>query len=84
MKSDTTFAFLKHGSFSHINNSVIQALEKSLPSYKFDIIDIWDDIALRYDGFNLLCTLKTYAKDIINGRKRIDQSMLRTPYLLTR
>jgi len=84
MKKDITFAFFKIGTFSHINDNVIQALENSLPYYKMDILDIWDDIAGRYDFINVLCTLKTYAMDIICGRKRIDQSMLRTPYLFNK
>ncbi|MDP6683008.1 MAG: glycosyltransferase family 4 protein [Desulfobacterales bacterium] len=81
MKKDGNFAFIKIGSFSHINDSVVQALRNSFPNYEIDIIDIWHDIIKRYDVLNFINTLKMYAKEIIRANKRFDQCMLRTPFL---
>ena len=58
MKKDGNFAFIKIGSFSHINDSVVQALRNSFPNYEIDIIDIWHDIIKRYDVLNFINTLK--------------------------
>ena len=74
-------AFIKLGSFSHINDSVLDILRSQFPNVQIDVIDIWDDITSKTDPVNMLMTVKDYGGDLLAGKKKLKKSVTRTPYL---
>lgn len=79
--SKNRIAFLKNGSFSHLNEFIFEALSKAFPEYVVDIYDIKEDIITPVHFNNLLHILREYGKDILSGKKQLADCQLRTSYM---
>lgn len=75
-------AFLKAGSFSHINNNVFNELTKNFPDFQFDVIDLMPDIYSWDFSLALYHCLREYGNDIIFGKKTLIATFDRTSYYL--
>ncbi len=73
-------AFIKIGTFSHINDSVLNELTKNFSDYHFDVIDIMPEKYSMETAMALLYAFKEYGRDIIAGNKKITLIYNRTPY----
>ena len=77
-------AFIKYGSFSHINESVLSELIRKFPDYEFDVYDLQPDKYSTDTAFALLHSLTEYGKDIITGKKTFLGTYNRTPWFFNR
>lgn len=77
-------AFIKYGSFSHINESVLQELKKNFPDFSFDEFDLMPDKYSMEIVMSLLYCLKEYWRDILTGRKKIMNTYNRTAYFFNK
>jgi glycosyltransferase involved in cell wall biosynthesis len=73
-------AFIKIGSFSHINDSVLQLLTTNFPNFNIEVIDI-SDLISKKDVLTLIFCIKEYGSEILLGKKTISGTFLRTPYI---
>jgi glycosyltransferase involved in cell wall biosynthesis len=73
-------AFIKFGSFSHVNEKVLEILNSSFPGVDIHVIDILASLGIRRDPGVLFEAVKGYWMDIILGRKKISNVLLKTPY----
>ncbi len=77
-------AFIKYGSFSHINESVLNELTRNFPGYEFDVYDLMPD---KYSGKIALAlwhSLREYGKDIFSGKKSFIETYNRTRWFFYR
>lgn len=77
-------AFIKEGSFSHINRPVADLLCQSFPQYEVEEIDVLSDILKRRRVallMNWLHVLRCYGGDILRRRRTMLDSLFRTPYI---
>jgi glycosyltransferase involved in cell wall biosynthesis len=72
-------AFIKWGSFSHINSSVLEILTTNFPDFQIEVIDI-SEVLDKNDPLILYHCLREYGVDLLTGKKTIEGSLLRTPY----
>src|SRR5574341_401596 len=81
-------AFIKLGSFSHINENVRQQLEKKFPDFKVEIIDVWNLLREKdfylFNKINKVFILKEYGKDVLLHRKKLNDCYYRTTYIFNR
>jgi glycosyltransferase involved in cell wall biosynthesis len=79
-------AFIKIGSFSHVNDKVTQALVEHFPNFKIDVIDIGDLIRNNkiITFINMFFVLKEYGWEILLGKKKIKGCLGRTTYIFKR
>lgn len=70
-KNQKRIAFIKHGSFSHINASLSSSLQALFPQYKLDIIDVGEMLksSLSSKILNKLAVYREFGLDILSGRK---------------
>lgn len=71
--------FIKLGSFSGINQSLLESLRRQMPYVIFDVIDIYDIVGKR----NIICAISAlclYWKDILLRRRSLASVYLRSPY----
>ena len=73
-------AFVKIGAFSHINESLLEALQREFPDCQFDVVDVWDSYLAR-DLANLYACFREYGRQILIGRKNLSACMLHTVYI---
>ncbi|HEX2967581.1 MAG TPA: glycosyltransferase family 4 protein [Bacteroidales bacterium] len=73
-------AFIKVGSFSHINESLLTELRKNFPDYEFDVIDMWPDKSGPELSRAFYYCIREYGKDIILGKKSLMSTFARTSY----
>lgn len=81
MPSEEKAAFIKWGSFSHTNESVLDLLRKRFPGFSIETIDLFTDLVGNRDVMAILHSLREYGWDIFLGRKTLGQTYLRTPYI---
>ena len=75
-------AFIKHGNFSYINDSVLEILTANFPNFQIEVIDVFSDLISKKDLVILVNCLKEYGKDILIGKKKISlATYLRTTYV---
>jgi glycosyltransferase involved in cell wall biosynthesis len=79
MNQKRKIAFIKWGSFSHINVFVHQILERHFPQFHIDVIDIDDLVPTRNPRTYLAC-LRDYGKDLLTGRRNIYDARVRTSF----
>jgi glycosyltransferase involved in cell wall biosynthesis len=73
-------AFVKIGSFSHVNREVVSILSRHFPGCDLEVLDVQDDLSVRdREAANLLAAAGNYGADILLGRKKLAQCLLRTP-----
>ncbi|HLP74039.1 MAG TPA: glycosyltransferase family 4 protein [Bacteroidales bacterium] len=77
-------AFIKYGSFSHINESVLAELRKNFPDYDFDVFDLMPDKYSMEVFMSLLFCLREYGDDILTGRKKIMNTYNRTAWFFNK
>jgi len=80
MSHKKRIAFIKHGSFSHINEHVLDTLAKQFPAYEIDVIDISLVMHHKRNPITYLFYIKEYGLKILFGRVKIFQYLCRTPY----
>ena len=80
MNEKRKIAFIRWGSFSHINDFVHQILERHFPEFCIDVIDIDDLVPTRNPRTYLSC-LREYGKDLLLGRRSIYDARVRTPFV---
>lgn len=73
-------AFIKMGSFSHINASVHEILAANFPEYDLDVIDV-TELYRKKHPLVLLSALKVYGLDLLLGKKKLEHTLTRTPYI---
>ena len=79
-------AFVKLGSFSHINASVGAILRQQFSGYEVEVIDV-NEVLGRNEitaFFNALNVLKYYGRDIQCRRRTFRECKYRTPYMFAR
>ena len=79
MNQKRKIAFIKWGSFSHINVFVHQILERHFPECGIDVIDIDDLVPTRNPRTYLAC-LRDYGRDLLSGRRNIYDARVRTSF----
>ena len=84
MKALRKAAFIKVGSFSHINNNVIKELIRNFPEFQFDIIDLRPDNYGAEFAKSVFYSLKEYGNDIVFGKKTLKATYDRTYYFFNR
>ncbi len=83
MVTPQKIAFIKDGSFSHINDRVYEMLQREFPGYDIEIFDILQ-LARRYNKIlflNTLHTIKEYGRAIALGKTNRIHSFRRTGYI---
>ena len=79
-------AFIKRGSFSHINASVASMLQRHFPKYEVTVTDV-DQLLRRHrlgSLFNLFHIFQLYGGDIARRRRTVQQCYHRTPFMFSR
>jgi glycosyltransferase involved in cell wall biosynthesis len=78
-------AFIKQGSFSHINGSVARMLAEAFPEYYVEVIDTWNwRSTIAYKMINRLLVFKDFGRLILYRRKSSKDYLTLTPYYLKR
>lgn len=77
-------AFIKYGSFSHINKSVLDELKKNFPDVAFDVFDLVPDKYSIDTALSVLYGVAEYGRDILFGPKKLLQTFNRTAYFFNR
>jgi glycosyltransferase involved in cell wall biosynthesis len=81
MSEPRKFAFVKRGSFSHVNVRVAAELAKAFPDLSIDVIDVEKDLVGRYAWRNVFSCMREYAYDLGTRNKRLWKCLPRTTYL---
>jgi glycosyltransferase involved in cell wall biosynthesis len=74
-------AFLKRGSFSHINDSVINGLVNNFPDFSVDVIDVYRDLMGPWHVRNVFAAMWEYGPELCLHRKRVWRTLPQTTYL---
>lgn len=74
-------AFVKRGSFSHINDSLVQGLAKGFPDFSVDVIDVYRDLIDPWEPRNIWAAMWEYGPDLCLRRKRVWRTLPQTTYL---
>ena len=74
-------AFIKSGAFSHTNGRTLQALTREFPELKIDVIDVERDLVQTKGLGNLLTVMKMYGLDILLGKKKPWECLIRTTHI---
>lgn len=84
MEQTKRAAFIKAGSFSHINESVFNELKTNFPDHKFDEIDMMPEKFSLEIATALLFSFLEYGRDILFGKKTFILTYNRTKYFFNR
>lgn len=74
-------AFVKRGSFSHINESLSKGLAKSFPDHSVDVIDVDRDLIDPWHASNLLAAMREYGPELCLRKKRVWRTLSQTTHL---
>ena len=74
-------AFVKIGSFSNTNQSVLNLLKKEFPNYKIDVIDIFEEIAQPKTMKNIFHTIKEHGIKVFFSKINFYKSMVQNEYI---
>lgn len=80
-------AFIKSGSFSHINAALLGELTRHFPELEVEEIDVWSDILAqrrRVYWMAVADAAMRYGRKLLRHRRALPQIALRTPYLFRR
>src|SRR3954464_5907035 len=80
-------AFIKRGSFSHTNARVAELLARHFPEFEVETIDISEALVRRSRWLviaNVCHVVWLYFRELVSGRKTIQNSFCRTPYFFSR
>lgn len=77
-------AFIKYGSFSHINESVLSELKRNFPEIAFDEFDLIPEKYSLDTAFILLHAFVEYGNEILSGKKKLINTFNRTDYFFRR
>lgn len=80
MEKNKRAAFIKAGSFSHINESVLNELRKNFPEHRFDVIDMMPKKFSWEIASALLFAFLEYGRDIMFGKKTFILTYNRTKH----
>lgn len=73
-------AFFKIGSFSHINDSVLNELKNNFPDYQFDVLDLNPEKYSLDVAEAILYCIKEYGKEVLLGKRTLRGTFARTTY----
>ncbi len=74
-------AFVKIGSFSNTNQSVLNLLKKEFPNYKIDVIDIFEEIAQPKTIKNIVHTIKEHGIKVFFSKTNFYKGMVQNEYM---
>jgi glycosyltransferase involved in cell wall biosynthesis len=74
-------AFVKSGAFSHTNDRTLQAMKREFSELEIEVIDIEQDLVQTKEVGNLLAVMKMYGLDILAGKKKAWECLVRTTYI---
>lgn len=75
-----TICFIKLGSFSHTNESILKELYSNFPNHKIEVVDIFKDLITKWNPLLLMHCIKEFGVDILLRRRTISGSVIRTSY----
>jgi glycosyltransferase involved in cell wall biosynthesis len=79
MRPQKKIAFIKVGSFSHANESVLQVLAHEFPEFQIGEIDVRRDLGVgRANILNVVCCVREYGQEILQHRKKARDCLTRT------
>lgn len=84
MLINNRIAFIKMGTFSHTNESVLTVLKDRFPNYTIDIIDIWDDIVKITSFKNFFYAFLEYGLTMFISKKRILACLVKNKYIFNK
>ena len=73
-------AFIRWGSFSHINDCVQEILERHFVDAQIDVIDI-NELIPKSNPLSYLHALRSYGHDVARRRKTLSEARERTPFV---
>lgn len=73
--------FIKMGSFSYTNESVLAILKKEYPNNKIVVIDIWEDIIKPTSIHNILHTFYEYGPKVFLSKKNLASGLVKNVYI---
>lgn len=74
------FRLIKTGSFSHINEHVLEELRVQFPDYVPEVVDVWSEIIRIWDPVNAVAAVWEYGPEILLGRSGLMECLVRTQY----
>jgi len=74
-------AFIKSGAFSHTNERTLHALKREFPNLEIDVIDVERDLVRTKGLGNLLSAITMYGSDILLGKRKAWECLIRTTYI---
>jgi len=74
-------AFVKIGSFSNTNQSVLNLLKKEFPNYQVDVIDIFEEIAQPKTMRNLFYAIKEHGIKALFSKINLYKCMVQNEYI---
>lgn len=78
-----SIAFVKYGPCSHVNESVLQCLQREFPGYSVEEIEVGELVDAR-DPRVRCAAAADYLQSIVKGQRRLDDCVMRTPYYFNR
>jgi len=78
--SKQTIAFVKLGSFAHLNNIMLKFLQREFPQYRLEEIDVFEDLVHGYDPINFFHIAKLYGIGYPDVKGQLAKRLNRTPY----
>lgn len=73
--------FIKMGSFSYTNESVLEILKKEYPNNQIVVIDIWKDIIKPISIQNILYTFYEYGPKVFLSKKELASGLVKNVYI---
>lgn len=75
-------AFIKRGSFSHLNEYFLEAVLKTFPDHKIEVFDIKEDLVHPIIFYlNYFHILKEYGREIFLSKREFNNCTLRTTFI---
>jgi glycosyltransferase involved in cell wall biosynthesis len=81
MNGKRKIAFVKYGSFSHVNEMVEKILAREFPSLEVETIDVFTDLVNTKDLATIFHTIKDYGKQLLQRKLSIGNRRLYTKHL---
>ncbi len=76
-------AFIKNGNFSNSVDPILKEIKQNFREYEIVVIDIWEDIILKYDLINMIYALLSYNVRLLSHNKTLLGAIVRNYYFYT-
>jgi glycosyltransferase involved in cell wall biosynthesis len=77
-------AFIKYGSFSHVNKKICQILTREFPQLEIEIIDVFTDLVDTKDLATIFHTLREYRQELLDRTLNIGNRRLYTQHFFNK